>query len=44
MGIAGSPEDIANAVAYVTGINLPVAGGVPYGIQRPSPADVLMRR
>lgn len=37
---AGSPADIANAVAYlagpqanyVTGINLPVTGGVPFGI------------
>lgn len=37
---AGSPEDVAEAVlylagprgAYVTGINLPVAGGVPFGI------------
>jgi 3-oxoacyl-[acyl-carrier protein] reductase len=37
---AGDPEDVANAVAYlagpegryVTGINLPVSGGVPYGI------------
>lgn len=37
---AGLPEDVANAVAYlagpqgkyVTGINLPVAGGVPFGI------------
>lgn len=37
---AGTPEDVANAVAflagpdgrYVTGINLPVTGGVPYGI------------
>ena len=37
---AGQPEDIAAAVAYlagpqgryVTGINLPVSGGVPYGI------------
>jgi len=37
---AGTPEDVANAVAYlvgpsgqyVTGINLPVAGGVPTGI------------
>lgn len=37
---AGSPEDVANAVAflagpegkYITGINLPVTGGVPYGI------------
>lgn len=37
---AGEPEDIAAAVAYlagpdgryVTGINLPVSGGVPYGI------------
>ncbi len=37
---AGLPEDVANAVAYlagpqanyVTGINLPVTGGVPYGI------------
>ena len=37
---AGSPADVANAVAYlastssdyVTGIALPVAGGVPYGI------------
>jgi len=34
------PEDVDNAVAYlagpeanhVTGINLPVAGGVPFGI------------
>lgn len=38
--VAGSPDDVANAVAYlagpqggyVTGINLPVAGGVPFGI------------
>lgn len=37
---AGLPEDVANAVAYlagpqgkyVTGINLPVTGGVPFGI------------
>ena len=37
---AGLPEDVASAVAYlagpqgkyVTGINLPVAGGVPFGI------------
>lgn len=37
---AGMPMDVANAVAYlagpqgnyVTGINLPVTGGVPYGI------------
>ena len=37
---AGKPEDVAEAVAYlcgpaanyVTGINLPVSGGVPYGI------------
>ncbi|MDF1793071.1 MAG: SDR family oxidoreductase [Thalassobaculaceae bacterium] len=37
---AGQPEDVAGAVAYlagpggryVTGINLPVSGGVPYGI------------
>lgn len=37
---AGTPEDVAEAVAYlagpagryVTGINLPVTGGVPYGI------------
>lgn len=37
---AGTPEDVADAVvylagphsAYVTGINLPVSGGVPYGI------------
>lgn len=37
---AGLPADVANAVAYlagpqanyVTGINLPVTGGVPYGI------------
>lgn len=37
---AGQPEDVAAAVAYlagpqgryVTGINLPVSGGVPYGI------------
>ncbi|WP_284323500.1 SDR family NAD(P)-dependent oxidoreductase [Cypionkella aquatica] len=37
---AGLPEDVANAVAflagpqgaYVTGINLPVSGGVPFGI------------
>lgn len=37
---AGLPLDVANAVAYlagpqanyVTGINLPVAGGVPFGI------------
>jgi len=37
---AGQPEDVAEAVAYlagpnsayVTGINLPIAGGVPYGI------------
>lgn len=37
---AGRPEDVANAVAYlagpggdyVTGINLPVSGGVPFGI------------
>ncbi|SLN24346.1 3-oxoacyl-[acyl-carrier-protein] reductase FabG [Falsiruegeria litorea R37] len=37
---AGSPEDVAEAVAYlvgpagryVTGINLPVTGGVPFGI------------
>jgi 3-oxoacyl-[acyl-carrier protein] reductase len=37
---AGSPEDVANAVAYlagplanyVTGINFPVAGGVPTGL------------
>lgn len=37
---AGLPQDVANAVAYlagpqanyVTGINLPVTGGVPYGI------------
>ena len=37
---AGFPVDVANAVAYlagpqasyVTGINLPVTGGVPYGI------------
>jgi 3-oxoacyl-[acyl-carrier protein] reductase len=37
---AGLPEDIANAVAflagpqanYVTGMNLPVTGGVPFGI------------
>jgi len=37
---AGMPEDVANAVAflagpqaaYVTGINLPVTGGVPFGI------------
>lgn len=37
---AGLPQDVANAVAYlagpqanyVTGINLPVAGGVPFGI------------
>ncbi len=37
---AGQPEDVAAAVAYlassqgryVTGINLPVTGGVPYGI------------
>ncbi len=37
---AGQPEDVAEAVAYlagpagayVTGINLPVTGGVPYGI------------
>ena len=36
---AGVPKDVANAVAYlagpqanyVTGINLPVAGGVPFG-------------
>ena len=40
LGCAGTPEDIANAVAYlasdsgryVTGINLPVTGGVPFGI------------
>lgn len=37
---AGTPSDVANAVAYlagpharyVTGVNLPVAGGVPFGI------------
>jgi NAD(P)-dependent dehydrogenase (short-subunit alcohol dehydrogenase family) len=37
---AGSPEDVADAVvylagpnsAYITGINLPVSGGVPFGI------------
>jgi 3-oxoacyl-[acyl-carrier protein] reductase len=37
---AGLPEDVANAVAYlagpqgkyITGINLPVTGGVPFGI------------
>ncbi len=37
---AGLPKDVANAVAYlagpqanyVTGINLPVTGGVPFGI------------
>lgn len=37
---AGLPEDVANAVTYlagpqanyVTGINLPVSGGVPFGI------------
>lgn len=37
---AGTPEDVADAVvylagpnsAYVTGINLPVSGGVPFGI------------
>ena len=37
---AGLPEDVANAVAflagpqanYITGMNLPVAGGVPFGI------------
>jgi len=37
---AGKPEDVADAVvylsgphsAYVTGINLPVSGGVPFGI------------
>lgn len=37
---AGLPEDVANAVAYlagpqanyVTGVNLPVTGGVPFGI------------
>ena len=37
---AGLPEDVANAVAYlagpqanyVTGMNLPVTGGVPFGI------------
>jgi NAD(P)-dependent dehydrogenase (short-subunit alcohol dehydrogenase family) len=37
---AGLPQDVANAVAflagpeaqYVTGINLPVTGGVPFGI------------
>lgn len=40
LGDAGLPEDVANAVAYlagpqasyVTGMNLPVAGGVPFGI------------
>jgi len=40
LGDAGTPEDVANAVAflagdqgqYVTGINLPVTGGVPFGI------------
>jgi NAD(P)-dependent dehydrogenase (short-subunit alcohol dehydrogenase family) len=37
---AGSPEDVVDAVvylarpnsAYITGINLPVSGGVPFGI------------
>lgn len=37
---AGLPQDVAHAVAYlagpqandVTGINLPVTGGVPFGI------------
>jgi 3-oxoacyl-[acyl-carrier protein] reductase len=37
---AGTPQDVANAVAYlagpeaayITGISLPVAGGVPFGI------------
>ena len=37
---AGTPEDVADAVvylsgphsAYITGINLPVSGGVPFGI------------
>ncbi len=37
---AGSPEDVADAVvylagpdsAYITGINLPVSGGVPFGL------------
>ena len=40
LGDAGTPEDVANAVAflasdqarYVTGINLPVTGGVAFGI------------
>ncbi|MEM9604250.1 MAG: SDR family oxidoreductase [Pseudomonadota bacterium] len=39
-GDAGTPEDVAEAVAflvspaaqYITGVNLPVSGGVPFGI------------